>query len=514
MSRTPETITATPSGVLIRATEIAKSFSGVQALKNISFDLFEGEVHALIGENGAGKSTFTKIITGEIVADSGSLEICGNSVYKNTPAYARSLGISAIHQQPSLFPHLTVAENIALAIDGNKSSRLIGWKERDSQARSLIQQIGAEINPQRLAGSLSMAEQQIVEIAKALGSKSRILFLDEPTALLTEHEVDNLFRVIRQLCQQGVGIVYISHRLEEIQTIADRITVLRDGKTIDCRQAEDVGRDELISLMVGRSVASIFPKRAVPIRQTVLSVSNLTNHAVGLHNITFSVRSGEILGFSGLVGSGRTELAKTLFGMTPTESEIDIDGKAVRIHSPRLAIQLGIGYLPEDRRQHGLITEMDVASNISMASLGEVSRWGLLQKKKENTLAEKYVSDLQIKTSDIFAPSLHLSGGNQQKVALARWLATKPCVMILDEPTQGVDVGSKAEIHELISKMAAEGVAIILISSELPEIMGMCDRVAIFHEKTIVRILNRDQATQEKIMALAFGHSIDLSEAV
>ena len=492
---------------LLRATGISKSFSGVRALRNISFDLVAGEVHALIGENGAGKSTFTKIVTGAIAADSGSLEICGRAVQNNNPNLASSLGVSAIYQQPSLFPHLSVAENIALAVERQAASWKIDWKARFLRAKELTDQLGVSIDPRRLAGSLSMAEQQTIEIAKAIGSNAKILFLDEPTALLSNREVDNLFKIVQQLREQGVGMVYISHKLEEIQRIADRVTVLRDGSTIDCRSTKDIGREEMIGLMVGRSVASIFPKRTVPIGDTVLSVSNFGNRAAGLHDISFSVRGGEILGFSGLVGSGRTELAKTLFGMTPGDSEIAIAGKTVRINSPQQAIDLGIAYLPEDRRQHGLIMEMDIAANISMASLQGVSRRGMLDRNKEQGLADRYISKLRVKASSPFVPSMHLSGGNQQKVALARWLATKPRLMILDEPTQGVDVGSKAEIHDLILQMAEEGVAVILISSELPEILGMCDRVAVFHNKTIVRILDRHEAVQERIMALAFGHS-------
>ncbi|MBS1799180.1 MAG: sugar ABC transporter ATP-binding protein [Acidobacteria bacterium] len=494
---------------LLRARGISKNFSGVRALHDISFELLPGEVHALIGENGAGKSTFTKIVTGAIAADSGSIEICGKTVHNNNPNLARSLGVSAIYQQPSLFPHLSVAENIALALENSASSWRIDWKTRFSRAKELTDRLGAQIDLRRSAGSLSMAEQQIVEIAKAIGSEAKILFLDEPTALLSDREVANLFRIVHQLREQGVGMVYISHRLEEIEQIADRVTVLRDGSTIDCRETKGVKRDEMIAMMVGRSVASIFPKRSVPIRNTVLSVSNFSNRDLGLHDISFSVRGGEILGFSGLVGSGRTELAKTLFGMTPGDSAISIAGQPVHITSPRQAIDLGIGYLPEDRRQHGLIMEMDIASNITMASPKEVSRWGFIDRGKEQGVAKRYVSDLQVKTSSTSTPAMNLSGGNQQKVALARWLATKPQLMILDEPTQGVDVAAKAEIHHLISQMAEDGVAIILISSELPEILGMCDRVAVFHEKTIVQILDRKDTAQEKIMALAFGHSLD-----
>lgn len=499
-----------PEQTLLRAAGITKSFAAIQALKGIFFYLTGGEVHALLGENGAGKSTFTKIVTGVLAADSGELEICGQRIHSFSPDQARLLGVAAIYQQPSLFPHLSVAENIALALERGQSSWKVDWKCRHAEAERLTAQLGVHIDPRRLAGSLSMAEQQIVEIAKAVGSKSKILFMDEPTALLTDHEVDNLFRIVRDLREQGVGIVYISHRLEEIQTIADRITILRDGQTVECCQARDVSRSDLIGLMVGRPVASIFPKRTVTIGDTILKITRLSNARHGLRDISFDVRAGEILGFAGLVGSGRTELAETLFGLTPTsDALITINGHACRIASPRQAIDHGVGYLPEDRRQHGLIMEMAVAKNISMATLDNISAAGTIDHGKEEALADGFVTRLHIKTATVHTPSLYLSGGNQQKVALARWLATNPRVMILDEPTQGVDIGSKAEIHEIITSMAESGVAIILISSELPEIIGMCDRVAVFHERTIAAILPREQATQKNIMTLAFGHPLE-----
>lgn len=493
---------------LVRASGITKSFGAIQALRNISFDLVRGEVHALLGENGAGKSTFTRIVTGILAPDSGELEISGQLVQRFTPDHARSLGVAAIYQQPLLFPHLNVAENIALATERGTAARKINWKARYEQAAQLTEQLGARIDPARLANTLSMAEQQIVEIAKAIGSKANIFFMDEPTALLTDREVDNLFNMIRSLRTQGVGIVYISHRLEEIKTIADRVTVLRDGQTIGCREACTINREEMISLMVGRSVASIYPKRTIPFGDTVLSVTNLSNSPYGLHDISFTVRAGEILGFAGLIGSGRTELAKTLFGLAPVTTPVTLDGKAQTVSSVRKAIDLGLGYLPEDRRQHGLIMQMSVANNISMADLNRVSQLQLLSRKKEESLADNFVKQLSIKTSSARSPCTLLSGGNQQKVALARWLAISPRIMILDEPTQGVDVGSKAEIHEMIMKMAEQGMAIILISSELPEIIGMCDRVAVFHNKTIVATLARTEATQENIMTLAFGHHL------
>lgn len=496
--------------ILLRAVALAKSFAGIHALRQISFELRPGEVHALIGENGAGKSTFTKIATGTVAPDSGELWIEGQQVHAYSPAQARAMGVAAIYQQPLLFPHLTVAENIALAFEAESRWR-VDWKQRYSQARELLLRLGSNLDPKRLAGTLSMAEQQIVEIAKALGSRAKILFMDEPTALLTDREVTNLFRLVRQLREEGVGIVYISHRLEEIQALADRITVLRDGCTIDCRRASGVERKELIELMVGRSLASIFPKRTVPIRETALSVRGLHQQALGLRDITFEVKQGEILGFSGLVGSGRTELAKTLFGLSPTSSPVWIEGKSVRIPSPAEAMRFGIGYLPEDRRQQGLILEMGIRENISMASLPQVSRWGLIQRERETAQAEQYIRELRIKARTPETITKTLSGGNQQKVALARWLAIHPRIMILDEPTQGVDVGSKSEIHELIMQMAERGVAIILISSELPEILGMCDRIAVFRERSITGILNRGDATQSAIMALAFGHGESVS---
>lgn len=480
----------------------------MQALRGINFQLETGEVHALLGENGAGKSTFTKIATGVLRPDSGKLEIEGKRVTIFSPDYARSHGVAAIYQQPLLFPHLSIAENIALATERGNLRWKVDWRERQEHAEQLTRLLGVQIDPRRSAGSLSMAEQQIVEIAKAIGANAKILFMDEPTALLTEREVDNLFRIIAELRHRGVGIVYISHRLEEIRNIADRITVFRDGQTIDCLEAKKVNREQLISLMVGRSVASIYPKRSATMGPPALSVDNLSQRQHGLHDITLSVRSGEIMGFAGLVGSGRTELAMTLFGLTPTDCPIYISGSPYHVSSTKTAIGLGMAYLPEDRRQHGLILDMSVANNVSMAALKKISHANLLDARLERSLAETSVSQFSIKTASVRSACTHLSGGNQQKVALARWLAIKPRIMILDEPTQGVDVGSKAEIHEMITAMAESGVAVILISSELPEIIGMCDRVAVFHERTIAAILNREEATQENIMTLAFGHQL------
>ena len=493
---------------LLNATAISKAFAGVQALRAVSFELRSGEVHALLGENGAGKSTLIKVMTGAVTADSGTLLIDGHLVAHNTPALARSLGVAAVYQQPALFPDLTVAENIALALEGAGLWRKVDWKARDRRARELLERTGADIAPERAVRTLSMPEQQIVEIAKAIGARSKILILDEPTASLTEREVERLFRVIQTLRGEGAGIVYISHRLDEVAAIADRVTVLRDGRSIATCEMRGVDRAELIRLMVGRDIDAIFPKREVPIGEVVLETRGLSCNASGVRDVTLSVRRGEIFGLAGLVGSGRSELAETLFGLTPADGgEILLRGQAVRIGSPADAIRMRIGYLPEDRRQHGVVLEMPVAANTSLANLRAVSSRGMIDQAAERDLARGYVERLRIKTHSLYAETGSLSGGNQQKVALARWLAIEPAVLILDEPTQGVDIGSKSEIHEMMVNLAEQGLAIVMISSELPEILGMSDRIGVMHGGTMTGILTRAEATQEKILAMALGHA-------
>jgi rhamnose transport system ATP-binding protein len=491
---------------VLAATSIRKAFAGVHALKDVSFALLAGEVHALIGENGAGKSTLIKIMTGALKSDSGSLTVFGSEVRDNDPSVARALGIAAIYQQPSLFTHLSVAENIAWTLETAMPWRTIDWKARKRRAQELLDRAGGNIDPDRLAGSLSMPEQQIVEIAKAIGADAKILITDEPTASLTDREVESLFGVIRTLRSQGVGVIYISHRLEEIFAIADRVTVLRDGHTVATRNAREVRREELIEWMVGRPIASVFPKREVALGEIAFELRNVSS-AAGVRDISLSVRQGEILGLAGLVGSGRTELAETIFGLTPADSgEILVRGKSVRIQSPAEAIQLGIGYVPEDRREHGIILEMPITANSSLANLSSVSHWGWIDEEQEQELAQRYIDQLGIKTASAQMDAGSLSGGNQQKVALARWLAIDPKILILDEPTQGVDVGSKSEIHSLMVDLAARGLAIILISSELPEILGMSDRVAVMHGGKLSGVLSRQEATQQRILSLALGH--------
>ncbi len=492
--------------LLLSARSITKSYEGVHALRDVSFDLRAGEVHALVGENGAGKSTLIKVFTGAVQPDAGTLTVAGQPVPHVTPAISRALGLAAIYQQPSLFPHLTVAENIALALETGHAWRRVDWDVRARVAVDLLSRVGASIAPERLVETLSMPEQQMVEIAKALGADAKILIMDEPTAALTERETEQLFEVIGRLRDTGAGVIYISHRLEEIFTVADRITVLRDGQTVATAARADVGRADLIRLMVGRELASVFPKRAVTIGDIALELRGVGHRASGIRDVSLSVRRGEILGVAGLVGSGRTELAEVIFGLRPADDgDILLGGRPLVIRSPEDAIEAGIAYVPEDRRQHGVVLEMSVAANTSLANLAGVSRGGLIDTRAERRAARAYVDDLRIKASSIDADVGSLSGGNQQKVALARWLETNPSVLILDEPTQGVDVGSKAEIHELMGRLAARGVAIVMISSEMPEILGMSDRIAVMQAGRLAGTLARADCTQDAILALAIG---------
>jgi len=491
---------------LLSARHITKSYAGVRALSDVSFDLEAGEVHALIGENGAGKSTLIKVMTGAVPAYSGTLSVRGQTVAAMSPATSRALGIAAIYQQPALFPHLTVAENIAFSLEARSPWRRIDWSRRRREARDLLERVGGGIDANRLVDSLSMPEQQLVEIAKAIGSSARVLIMDEPTASLSGPEVDRLFEVVARLKSEQVGIIYISHRLEEILSIADRVTVLRDGMTVGTHPREGLKPSTLINLMIGRELSAIFPKRSVAAGEVALELRHVTCRAAGVHDVSLDVRSGEIVGLAGLVGSGRTELAQTVFGLTPADSgDVLVRGRPVVVRSPTGAIEAGIGYLPEDRKQHGVVPEMAVDQNVSLASLDGVARTGLIDRPRERSQAQRYVDQLRIKTASVGSDVESLSGGNQQKVALARWLAIAPKVLILDEPTQGVDVGSKSEIHALMQQLAEQGLAVLMISSELPEILGMSDRVAVMRGGTIAGVLSREDATQERVLAMALG---------
>ena len=493
--------------ILLQLTALTKSFGAVRALKGVSFDLQAGEVHALLGENGAGKSTLIKIITGAHQPDDGSIAIDGKPVTHLTPASAHKLGIACIYQQPALFPDLTVAENIALRLEPASATRKVNWPARRTRAAELLQRIGAEISPDAEVRSLSMPEQQLVEIACAIGAGARIVIMDEPTASLTQKEQLLLFAVVEDLRASGVGVIYISHRLEEIFALADRVTVLRDGESVGTHPVGAMNEASLIKLMVGREVSSIYPPSESDAGKVVLSLKNLGCAAGGVTQVTLEVCAGEILGLAGLVGSGRTELARVLFGITPADAgEVFLDGRRITIRSPQEAVALGIAYVPEDRRRHGVILEMPIAHNLTMAIHRRIFPGTWLRFGAEKQLALDFIRNLGVKTYGPDAPGGSLSGGNQQKVSLARWLATKPKLLILDETTQGVDVGAKSEIHKIIRGLAKEGLAVLMISSDLPEVLGMSDRIAVMRGGTITAMLPGKTDAHE-VMAAALGQT-------
>jgi rhamnose transport system ATP-binding protein len=487
--------------------QLAKSFGGARALRGVDFDLRAGEVHALLGENGAGKSTLIKIVTGAHQPDAGTITVGGEVVTGLTPAAAHRLGIACIYQQPALFPDLTVAENIALRLESATALRRIDWAARRDRALHLLQRIGAAIAPDAEIRALSMPEQQLVEIACALGAGARIVIMDEPTASLTQKEQHLLFSVVRELRASGVGVIYISHRLEEIFALADRVTVLRDGESVGTQAVGEMNEASLIRMMVGREMTQIYPPGTGAPGAVVLALQQVGCTAAGVRDVSFEVRAGEIFGLAGLVGAGRTELARVLFGLTPSDGgEIRLHGEPVQLSSPGAAVARGIAYVPEDRRRHGVVLEMPIEENVTMAIHPRIFPGAWLRFGAERTLTEGFVRDLAIKCAGPDAPAGSLSGGNQQKVALARWLATRPKLLILDEPTQGVDVGAKGEIHKIIRQLAAEGLAVILISSDLPEILGMSDRIGVMRGGTLTAVLP-GRTDAHDVMAAALGQS-------
>jgi rhamnose transport system ATP-binding protein len=490
---------------LLRLVSITKSFGPVRALRGVSFDLAAGEVHALLGENGAGKSTLIKVITGAHRPDSGGIEINGEEVHHLTPAAAHRLGIACIYQQPALFADLTVAENLGLRLEPATAWRRVNWSARRERARQLLAQIGADISPDAAVRSLSMPQQQLVEIACAIGAGARVVVMDEPTASLTQQEQRLLFKVVRELRASGVGVIYISHRLDEIFALADRVTVLRDGESVGVSRVDQINEAELIRRMVGREISHLYPPPEGEPGEIVLSLSNVGCSGSCVHNVTLDVRAGEIVGLAGLVGAGRTELARVLFGITPADAgEIRLSGRPIAIRSPREAVSQGIAYVPEDRRRHGIILEMPIAANITMAVHRRLFPGGWLRFGAERRLALDYIRRLAVRASGPDAPGGSLSGGNQQKVALARWLATRPKLLILDEPTQGVDVGAKSEIHKIIRQLAKEGLAVLMISSDLPEVLGMSDRIAVMRGGSILDVLP-GKSDAHDVMATALG---------
>jgi ribose transport system ATP-binding protein len=486
---------------------IYKHFPGVQALSNVNLSVKRGEVHALCGENGAGKSTLMKILSGAYQKDSGEIFIDGEPVSISHPRDAMDLGISVIYQEFTLIPHLNVAENIFLGKAPAKIPGIVDWKSMEASAAKLLESLGVSVPIRSPVKYLSVAQQQIVEIAKAIASNARILIMDEPSAVLGDKDLEQLFKIIDNLLAKGTTIIYISHRLSEVFQISSTITVMKDGKCVGTYPTKDLNPTELVKLMVGREIGDIYPKRKIKIGEPALEVTNLCRHGK-LYNVTLNVRKGEIVGLAGLVGSGRTELVRAIFGADPIDSgHIKINGRTLtgtRKISSRIGN--GIGLLPEDRKTQGLILGMSVKDNITITKLTNVSRIGMvLDLRKEHQLVKDYISKLRIKTPDAETIVKNLSGGNQQKVVFAKWLNANCDVLIVDEPTRGVDVGAKREIYELLNEMAANGKAILMISSELPEILGMCDRIYVMHEGKITGEIPGKKATEEKIMALATG---------
>jgi rhamnose transport system ATP-binding protein len=493
--------------LILEARQIRKAFGAVQALRGVSFDLCAGEVHALVGENGAGKSTLIKILAGALEPDAGEILLRGERIADNSPAKARALGIAVIYQQPALFPDLSVAENIALAAESGAPWRRVDWRSRRQHAAELLQRIGCNVSPDVRAGTLSMPEQQMVEIAKAIDGNSQVLIMDEPTASLGDQDAANLFRLVQELRAKGTAIVYISHRFEELFLLANRVTVLRDGVSIQTCAMSEVTNADLIRLMVGRELDTVFPKHHATLGATAFEVRNVSCRRLGVKNASLTIRRGEILGLAGLVGSGRTQLAEALFGLAPLDSgDVLLDGQRLNLESPAAAVKAGIAYVPEDRRRHGVILDLSIAVNSTLASLEKISSSsGFLDTARETQLANDSIAKLGVKAPSAQTLAKNLSGGNQQKVALARWLMTDPKVLILDEPTQGIDVGAKSEIYQLIGKLAASGLAILMISSETPEILGLSDRIAVMAKGEIVGVLDRADAKAERILEMALG---------
>jgi rhamnose transport system ATP-binding protein len=490
---------------LLELRGISKSYGGVQAVAEVSFAIDAAAVHALVGENGAGKSTLVKVLTGVVQPDGGELLIDGQPERIGDPPTAHPRGMVAMYQEPTVFHVLTVAENVFAGRHPRGRLHSVDWRALRAQAKRILDELGVDFGPDTPGRGLGVADRQLLEIAKALSSSARLLIMDEPTAALSPNEVENLFATVRGLRERGVAIVFVSHRLEEVTALSDTVTVLRDGRHIATRPAAELPHGEIIRLMVGRSLDALFPKDAAEIGEVVLRAEGLSRRGV-FSGVSFELRRGEIVGLAGFVGSGRTEVARALFGIDRLDAgRLWIDGRPFRPRSPRAALRRGLAYLPEDRLQQGLVQPMSVAQNLSMAVLPELTPGGLMRPRRERALARRFMEQLRIKATSPAQVVRSLSGGNQQKVVLAKWLAAEPRILVLDEPTHGVDVGTKADVHRTISHLATQGLTIQLISSELPEILGMSDRVLVMREGRLVAELARAEATQERVIHAAAG---------
>jgi len=480
-----------------------KTFGPVVALAEGTIEIRPGEIHALVGENGAGKSTMVKILAGVYHPDAGRFEVEGAPAAFRSVAASKHAGISVIYQEPTLFPDLTVAENIFIGRQPKGGLGLISKAQMRQAAHELFDQLGVPIDPARIAEGLSIADQQIIEIAKAISLDARVLIMDEPTAALSGVEVDRLFSVARGLRDQGTGVLFISHRFDEVFGLSDRITVMRDGHYISTHNTKDVTIEDIVREMVGRDVDQLFPKELAPIGEPLLTVAGLSRVGV-FRDIDLTVRSGEIVALAGLVGAGRTEVARAIFGIDPYDAgTVEFLGKPLKAHDAQVAINAGMGFVPEDRRKQGLVMDLPVSRNVALTLRRQLARFGLIHGATERAVAAEWSARLQVKTeSQQYAVST-LSGGNQQKVVLAKWLATEPKLLIVDDPTRGIDVGTKADVHKLLSDLAGQGIGILMISSELPEVLGMADRVLVMHEGRMTAELSRDEATAEAVMHAA-----------
>ncbi|EJJ25735.1 sugar ABC transporter ATP-binding protein [Rhizobium sp. CF142] len=489
---------------LLSAEGVRKEFPGVVALDDVQFRLKRASVHALMGENGAGKSTLMKILAGIYTPDKGDIRLKGVEIRLKSPLDALENGIAMIHQELNLMPFMTVAENIWIRREPKNRFGFVDHGVMHRMTEELFARLNIAIDPDIEVRYLSVANRQMVEIAKAVSYNSDVLIMDEPTSALTEREVEHLFRIIRDLRSQGIGIVYITHKMNELFEIADEFSVFRDGRYIGTHASTEVTRDDIIRMMVGREITQMFPKEEVPIGEVVLSVKDLCLNRV-FRDVSFEVRAGEILGVAGLVGSGRSNVAETLFGVTPASSgSVELFGKPVTISSPTEAIRHQMAFLTEDRKDTGCLLILDILENMQIAVLQDrYVKGGFVQQSAIEATCEDMAKRLRVKTPSLYERVENLSGGNQQKVLIGRWLLTHPKILILDEPTRGIDVGAKAEIHRLVTEMARNGVAIIMISSEMPEVLGMSDRIMVMHEGRVTGFLNRDQATQIKVMELA-----------
>ncbi len=494
------------TNTFLRMQGISKAFPGVQALNEVDFEATRGEIHALVGENGAGKSTLMKILTGALLPDDGQIIWRGEPVEIRSPSDSQELGISMIHQELSLIPYLTVGKNVYLGREPRRRMPgFVDWKALYAQTQSLLDQLNLDVNARAEVQDLSIAQQQMVEVAKALSLDADLIAMDEPTSSLTDKETEVLFDVMRQLKAHGVAIIFITHRLEEVFEVSDRITVLRDGRHIATAATAGLNQNKVVQLMVGRELGNMYPYSETERRGVVLQANELSD-GHELHGVSFDLQGGEILGVAGLIGAGRTALAEMLFGLRQaTSGDITLSGKRVKLHSAKQAIQHGLGFVPEDRKQQGLFLNMAVRENVNMSATSLVSNFGFVNSAKANKLSREYVEKLDIRTPSLRQRVRNLSGGNQQKVIIARWLTLTPRVLILDEPTRGVDVGAKAEIHGLMRQLAQEGVGVLMISSELPEILGVSDRIIVMHEGRITGRFQRDEATQDIIMHAATG---------